>query len=247
MRVGIMGAGAMATEVKKMVLEKVRGGDDIAFSGMYEPLGGGEIDAAFEEAPDVLIDFSNPANINMLCDYAERKRCALVIATTGCNDDQKERIRLASLLVPVVYSANYSLGINVVKKVVAELSDVIGEDFDIEIVERHHRRKVDAPSGTAILLADAINESGKYDFTYGRYGSSRRKPLEIGVHAVRGGGIVGDHSVIFAGDDEVIEVSHSAGSRKIFAAGALRAAEFVTGVKPGLYDMEDVLWDRNVR
>jgi len=267
MRIGISGAGAMAREVEKILSEKISGGADYEYAGMYEPLSGKSIEEYFgsseegkssekcfgssEEGtagvsgsgrPDVIIDFSNPANVLSLCDYAEKEGAALVIATTGFNDEQRARIALAGMSVPVVFSANFSLGVNVVKKVVAELARVLSYDYDIEIVEKHHKRKIDAPSGTAIILADAINESGKYEFTYGRFGSSKRKPLEVGVHAVRGGGIVGEHSVIFAGDDEVIEVSHSAGSRRIFASGALKAAEFACAASAGLYDMEDVLW-----
>ena len=164
-----------------------------------------------------------------------------MIATTGCGDAETERIKLAAEKVPVVFSANYSLGITVMARIAEEMTDILRENFDIEIVEKHHRNKLDAPSGTALLLARAVNNKGNYEFTYGRYGSARRNKQDIGIHAVRGGGIVGEHSIIFAGDEEVIEIKHHAASKRIFAVGALKAAEFVIGKEKGLYDMKDVL------
>lgn len=242
MKIGISGAGKMAHVVKAYAEEKSCIGGEIELCGMYEPLGEKSIEEVFEEVPDVLIDFSNPANIDTVCEYAEQHGTALVIATTGCGERERKRISDAGKKLPVVFSANYSLGIVVMEKVIEEMTEVLGDDFDIEIVEKHHKHKLDAPSGTALLLADAVNVSGKYEFTYGRFGNRKRVPEEVGIHAVRGGGIVGDHSVYFAGDDELIEVSHRAGSRKIFAAGALKAARFAIYSKPGVYKMRDVIW-----
>ena len=140
-----------------------------------------------------------------------------------------------------MFSANYSLGINVMKRVISEITPILEDAFDIEIVEKHHNRKLDAPSGTAKMLLAAADEDGRYDHVFGRDGN-RKRGREIGVHAIRGGSIAGEHTVIYAGDDEILEVKHTAGSRKIFAAGALKAAAFAVNAEPGLYNMEDVLF-----
>ena len=158
---------------------------------------------------DVIIDFSNPANLQMLADYCRANSCPAVIATTGFEADQLKEIEKLAEAVPVVFSANYSLGINVMKRVIAEITPILEDTFDIEIIEKHHNRK-----------------RGK----------------EIGVHAIRGGTIAGEHTVIYAGTDEILEVKHTAGSKKIFAAGALKAAAFAVQALPGLYSMEDVLF-----
>ncbi len=241
MKIGIVGAGAMGKTVNEYIEERRTRGEDFESVGMAELMGGGSIESAFSETPDIVIDFSNPANIEKTCAYAEEHSIPAVIATTGCGDVERARINKAAEKVPVVFSANYSLGITVMERVAAEMTEILGGNFDIEIVEKHHRNKLDAPSGTALLLANAINSRGNYEFTYGRYGSSLRKKQEIGVHAVRGGGIVGEHSIIFAGDEEVLEIKHHAASKRIFAVGALKAAEFVINKEIGLYDMKDVL------
>lgn len=241
MKIGIIGAGAMGNTVNNYIKERRAQGDDFESLGTAELINGGSIEEAFGETPDIIIDFSNPANIEKTCSYAEEHGIPAVIATTGCGDTETERIKLAAEKVPVVFSANYSLGITVMARIAEEMTDILGENFDIEIVEKHHRNKLDAPSGTALLLARAVNNKGNYEFTYGRYGSERRKKQDIGIHAVRGGGIVGEHSIIFAGDEEVIEIKHHAASKRIFAVGALKAAEFAIGKEKGLYDMKDVL------
>ncbi len=241
MKIGIVGAGAMGKTISSYIEERKAHGEDFESVGMAELLGGGSIEEAFSEVPDVVMDFSNPANIEKTCTYAEEHRIPAVIATTGCGDTERARIAHAAEKVPVVFSANYSLGITVMEKIAGEMTEFLGGSFDIEIVEKHHRNKLDAPSGTALLLANAVNSKGNYEFTYGRYGSSLRKKQEIGVHAVRGGGIVGEHSIIFAGDEEMLEIKHHAASKRIFAVGALLAAEFAAGKQSGLYDMKDVL------
>lgn len=250
MKIGIVGAGTMGHVVKQYIDEMEEQGQDLCCLGMAELMNGGTLEEAFSETPDVLIDFSHPANIGNVCTYAGTQGIPAVIATTGCGAREEEQIRQAGRQVPIVFSANYSLGITVLDQVVEEMAAVLGSGFDIEIIEKHHRRKKDAPSGTALLLARAVSRGGRkgsgsdYEFTYGRYGSALREKREIGIHAVRGGGIVGDHTVLFIGDEEVIEIKHHAQSKRIFAAGAVRAARFAVKQKPGLYDMKDVLWTR---
>lgn len=196
-------------------------------------------------AADVVIDFSSVEAADTLLDFIEQKKIPAVICTTGLSEAQIDRINELSSVSPILRSANMSLGINVLSKVLAEVAPTLKKaGFDIEIVESHHRRKLDAPSGTALLLADSINSSmdEKLDYTYDR--SDRHEPRrenEIGISSVRGGTIVGDHDVIFAGEDEVISFNHRAYSRKIFANGAIAAAKFLIGKSNGLYDMSDVI------
>lgn len=196
------------------------------------------------EPADVLIDFSNPALLDSLLDFGLRKNMPLVLCTTGYTGKQVEQIRQASATIPVFFSGNMSLGINLLIELSKKAAKVLGEDFDVEIVEKHHNRKIDAPSGTALMLADGISESLKENMEYVYDRHSRRKArgkTEIGIHSVRGGTIVGEHEVIFAGPQETITLSHSAQSKEIFAAGALHAAEFLKDKASGLYSMADLL------
>jgi len=194
---------------------------------------------------DVIIDFSAAAAVDSVLDYAVEKRIPLVECTTGLSAEQIAHLENASKQVAILRSANMSLGINTLLKLLKDAVRVLGDaGFDIDIVEKHHRRKLDAPSGTAIALADAVNEAsdGRYTYTYDR--SQRRMPRpseEIGISAVRGGTIVGEHDVIFAGTDEVIEFRHTAYSRAVFGKGAISAAVFLSGKPAGLYDMSDVI------
>lgn len=194
---------------------------------------------------DAVIDFSNPANLSSLLRWCTEKQTPIVLCTTGYSSEQLEEINRASRKIPVFRSGNMSLGINLLVELVKKAVAVLGMDYDIEIVERHHNRKVDAPSGTAVMLADAAAEVVKYDaqYIYDRQSvRKRREKNEIGISSVRGGNIVGEHEVIFAGNQEVLELKHSALSRDVFAEGAVKAAIFMSGIKsPGLYDMKDVL------
>lgn len=196
-------------------------------------------------AADVVIDFSSVEAADTLLDFIEQKKIPAVICTTGLSEAQIDRINELSSVSPILRSANMSLGINILSKVLAEVAPTLKKaGFDIEIVEAHHRRKLDAPSGTALLLADSINSSmdEKLDYTYDRSDiHEQRREDEIGISSVRGGTIVGDHDVIFAGEDEVISFNHRAYSRKIFANGAIAAAKFLMGKSNGLYDMSDVI------
>lgn len=193
---------------------------------------------------DVIIDFSNPAVLPELRLLAERDKKALVIATTGYSDTQKiERDALAEI-IPLFTSANMSLGINLLSRLAQDAAKVLYPEFDIEILEAHHRRKVDAPSGTALFLADRINAVLDDGLVYCTERAARRtaRPAqELGLSSIRGGTIVGEHDIIFAGEDEVITLKHSAGSRQVFAAGAAAAAAFVAGKAAGHYSMDDLL------
>ena len=235
MNVAVLGGGVMGRLLAQMTEEK----EGCNLAGVIEPMEGqkpGDLDAV-----DVIIDFSNPANLDMLIGYCRETGRPAVIATTGYEAEQIEAIEKLAGEDPVVFSANYSLGINVMKRVISEITPILEDAFDIEIVEKHHNRKLDAPSGTAKMLLAAADEDGRYDHVFGRDGN-RKRGREIGVHAIRGGSIAGEHTVIYAGDDEILEVKHTAGSRKIFAAGALKAAAFAVNAEPGLYNMEDVLF-----
>ncbi len=235
MNVAVLGGGAMGKVLADMTEEK----EGFRLAGVIEPMEGQSPDDL--ENVDVIIDFSNPANLGMLTEFCMRKGCPAVIATTGYDDDQVHEIETLAEAVPVVFSANYSLGINVMKRVISEITPILEDTFDIEIIEKHHNKKLDAPSGTAKMLLAAADEEGKYNHVFGREGN-RKRAREIGVHAVRGGTIAGEHTVIYAGEDEILEIKHTAGSKKIFAAGALKAALFTETAAPGLYSMEDVLF-----
>ncbi len=195
----------------------------------------------FTGEADAVIDFSSPAALDGLLEFARVRKVPLVLATTGYSPEQVAQVGAAALDVPVFRSANMSLGINVLLELVKKAASVLGDSCDIEIVERHHRRKVDAPSGTALMIADAAAESCGHEteYVFERHSVRRsREKKEIGISAVRGGTIVGEHEIIFAGHDEVMEIKHTAYSREIFAQGAVEAAKFIAGVeKPGLYDM----------
>lgn len=194
--------------------------------------------------PDVIIDFSHPSVLDGLLDYCLTNRVALVIATTGYSQEEIAKIHNAAKDIPLFFTANMSLGVNLIAELAKKAVNVLGDQFDIEIVEKHHNQKIDAPSGTALMLADAINEEldHQYSYTYDRHLiREKRTKKEIGLHAIRGGTIVGDHDIIFAGRDEVITLSHHAASKEVFAVGAVNAAIFLKGKEPGLYNMKDLI------
>lgn len=225
----------------------VAGVDNAACEGMPCPVvDAPEGLAALAQKPDVVIDFSLPQATDKLLDYCAANGLPCVICTTGLSDDIKAKMKDASAKTAVFFSGNMSLGINLLSHLVKKAQAVL-EGFDIEIVEKHHHTKVDAPSGTALMLADAANEAagGRYHYVYDRHAvRQQRDPDELGIHSVRGGSIVGEHEVIFAGPDEVVSLSHIAYSRKVFASGAVAAALYLAGKGPGLYDMDDMLEGR---
>ena len=200
-----------------------------------------------EECPeaDVVIDFSTASAVDGLLAYCSEKKLPVVVCTTGLSEDQTKALDKAAEKTAVLKSANMSVGINLLEVLIAQAAPKLAAaGFDVEIVEKHHKMKIDAPSGTAIALAEAANDAlgGDYEFVYDRSGRREKRPVkEIGVSAVRGGTIVGDHDVIFAGQDEVITLSHRAYSRAVFGKGAVEAAKFLSGKESGFYTMGDVL------
>ncbi|MFT4144507.1 MAG: 4-hydroxy-tetrahydrodipicolinate reductase [Mobilitalea sp.] len=194
---------------------------------------------------DVIIDFSAPVNLEEMLEFAVKRKIGIVLCTTGFSKDQMVLIEEASKIIPVFKSANMSVGVNLISKLLKEAAVVLTDaGFDIEIVEKHHNKKVDAPSGTALALADVMNEALNHEYEYKYDRSQERTPRnkkEIGISAVRGGTIVGEHEVIFAGLDEVIEIKHTAYSKAIFAKGAIQAAKFLPGNDAGMYSMSDLM------
>lgn len=196
------------------------------------------------EKADAIIDFSNPALLDSLLAYSKLNKIPVVIATTGYDDIQKKEIESAAKETAVFFTYNMSMGINLLATLAKKATAVLGRDFDIEIVEKHHNQKIDAPSGTALMLADAICEEidGSMKYEYDRHSKrEKRSKNEIGIHSVRGGTIVGEHEIIFAGRDEIITLSHSARSKEIFAVGAVNAAVFMAGKDNGMYSMKDLI------
>lgn len=196
-----------------------------------------------KERADVIIDFSSPAALKSEMEWATEHNIPVVLATTGYSSEQLDYIDGCAKKIPVFKTANFSLGVNLLVKLVKMTAEALGENFDIEIIEKHHSRKADAPSGTALMLAEGANSAfgDKKEYLKGRDGIVGKRGKEIGIHAVRGGTIVGEHEVMFAGGDEIITLSHSARSKKIFAAGAVKAAQWIVGKPAGKYDMTDIL------
>lgn len=198
--------------------------------------------ADVKEDSDVVIDFSNPLALDGILEYCLKTKTPVVLATTGYNDEEMEKIHEAAKQIPVFLSFNMSLGVNILLKLVKEAAKNLA-NFDIEIIEKHHNKKVDSPSGTAVMIANAVKEIREQsEFIYGRHGrTGKRQQNEVGIHAVRGGTIVGEHSAIFAGNDEILEINHSARSKNVFAEGAIAAAKYLVNQKPGFYNMDDML------
>jgi len=232
MKIVVYGAGVMAQYVKESILNT---GDE--FLGFIDPLGNGDYvtlkntDIEYEG----IIDFSHFSLLEEVLESAIEKNVPLLIATTGHSEEQLKKINEAADKIPLIKATNTSVGVSVLNEIVAYATKLL-QGFDIEIIEKHHNRKIDAPSGTANTLLEIINENLKeeYDTVYGREGHSKRKEKEIGMHSIRGGNIVGEHSVIFAKNDEIIE-------GKIFSDGSVKAINYLKGKKPGMYTMKDVL------
>lgn len=193
---------------------------------------------------DVLIDFSRPEALKDLLNLSIEKNRPIILCSTGYSEDDLKLITEKSNIIPIFKSANMSLGINLLNSLLKKVVPILCDNYDIEIIEKHHNQKVDSPSGTALLLADTIKDSipDETKYIYGRKGISKREKDEIGIHSIRGGSIIGDHDILFAGSGEVIEISHKALSREVFAVGALKAAEYMCdSILPRLYTMEDVI------
>ncbi len=200
--------------------------------------------ADIREKADCIIDFSHPSVLDGLLEYAVKTNTPAVICTTGLSKEQVSKIEFYSREVPLFFSANMSIGVNLLMDLVSRAAKILDGSFDIEIVEKHHNQKLDAPSGTALAIADTISDAVSFNpqYVYDRHSvRKKRGKTEIGIHAVRGGNIVGEHTVIFAGTDEVIEITHSAASKEVFAVGAVKAAVFMQKCPPGLYAMNDLI------
>lgn len=242
-------SGKMGSVITDIISEDneaqiVAGVDPFFKEGLKYP-----VHPTFNELPeaDVIIDFSNPAALDNILEYSVKNGVALVAATTGYTDAEVEKIKSAAKKIPVFFTFNMSLGINLLTSLVKKATAVLGDSFDIEIIEKHHNQKIDAPSGTAIMLANAVNKAldNRMIYEYDRHSKrEKRSKNEIGIHSVRGGTIVGEHEVIFAGNNEVVTLTHQAFSKNVFATGAIKAAKFLSGKKPGLYDMNDLISEK---
>ena len=236
MKVILSGHGRMGRMVEEILTQA---GDQVlgvVDQGLFED------PAQVPGEPEVIIDFSHPSCLDSLLDFAVKTGCALVLGTTGYTPEQMQRIAQAAKAAPIVQSYNYSLGVHLLKKAVEAIAPQLLEaGFDVEIVETHHNQKADAPSGTAKLLLKAIDPEETRPRLYGREGMIGPRGHEIGIHALRGGTVAGEHSVYFFGEDETLELRHSAASRRIFAVGAVRAARFACGKAPGLYGMDQIV------
>ena len=200
------------------------------------------------EQADVIIDFSSPVGLKERLDYAKANGLGVVLAATGFTADDLKMVDEYAKEIAIFKTANLSLGVNLMQALIKAAAEVLGDSYDVEIIERHHNLKKDAPSGTALMLADTINEAfdNQKRFVNGRDGIvGAREKSEIGIHAVRGGTIVGEHEVMFAGEDEIITITHSARSKRVFAVGAIRAAKFLSGKQAGMYEMKHLLAEEN--
>ena len=196
----------------------------------------------FPGKADVIVDFSHHTALLPLTEYASATGTPLVVATTGHTEEERALMTKTAEQVALFFSGNMSIGINLLMELCRQAAATLGESFDVEIIEKHHNQKLDAPSGTALMIADALCEDAEHPYVYDRHTvRKKRERGEIGLHAVRGGNIVGEHEVMFCGQNEIVTLSHSAASREVFATGALRAARFMQGKGPGFYNMDDVI------
>jgi 4-hydroxy-tetrahydrodipicolinate reductase len=238
MKVLITGYGRMGRLIEDTL---VKSGDELA--GWIDIENVAELESS-EKIADVIMDFSNPSLTDTVVAYAARTKTPLLSGTTNMSADQHKALAQLADAVPVIWASNYSLGVNLFMHILPQIKAAL-PDWDIEITETHHNKKVDAPSGTAKSLADAIDPTGEYERVYGRSGNcGARTTREIGMHALRGGTVTGEHRVDFFGNDEVFEITHKAGSRQILVDGAIAAARKLITKEPGLYTMETLLFDQ---
>lgn len=247
MNIAVYGSGAMG----QLVADLIRQSPHLSLAGIIDSkrediskgiyLSLSKLENISNKKVEAIIDFSHPSNLEDILLIATSNSLPTLIATTGYSSKDLEDIRKASSLAPILFTRNTSIGVNLISKVVSSIASTLGDDFDIEIIEKHHNKKLDSPSGTAKMLYDSISTTNDYKLVNGREGMKKRETKDIGVHAIRGGSIVGEHSVIFAGLDEVIEIKHEALSKKIFAKGAIRGISYLKNKENGLYTMDDVL------
>ncbi len=201
------------------------------------------------EHVDAIVDFTVPAALPELLRFAQRKKLPLIIGTTGLTERDLRLIQTAAERIPIFQTGNMSLGVNLQLALAKTAAAALGSDFDVEIIEKHHRKKIDAPSGTALMLADCIasQHAGGLDYAYGRREKNKRRADdELGIHSIRGGTVVGEHEVLFIGNDEIVGIAHKAYSKQVFARGALRAARYLQGKKPGVYNMQNIVTEHDI-
>ena len=232
MRIAVIGKGKMGTLIQSSALKK---GHEVV--GCFDCTDQEKLNVSV----DMVIDFSHRDNLDWVISYTKKNGNALVYGTTGLEATDLEKLQDLSCFVPVFYATNYSLGIAVLKQVIEKVTPLLKEDFDMEIVEKHHNQKKDAPSGTPLTLLEAMDPNHEFEHVFGRQGMVGARQKEIGIHAVRGGTIAGEHSVLYCGQDEILTFSHEALSRQIFVNGALKAAEFLENQEPGLYSMKELI------
>lgn len=225
---------------------RIAAGVDLNASALSLPFPVYENISDFDGKGDVIVDFSHHLALPSLLSYAKATKTPLVVATTGHTEDELALMRESSEEIAIFYSGNFSIGINLLVNLAKQAARTLGVDFDVEIIEKHHNKKLDAPSGTALMIANAVaDEREESEYVYDRHSVRKaREQSEIGIHSVRGGTIVGEHEIIFAGTNEVVSISHSAASREIFATGALRAAVYLANKSAGLYSMTDLIEGR---
>lgn len=235
MKTCVIGYGAMGKIVSEML------GDNLACNVALEC----EYKSLFDckEEFDCIIDFSNPKNLDMILEYENIYHKPIVFATTGYTNTELEKINQLATNTPVLHSANFSLGVILLNRLVKEVTPILKDLCDIEIIEAHHNKKIDSPSGTAKMLLNSVINATEYEAKYGREGICKRSEKEVGVHSIRGGSVVGEHEVMYLGNDEVLSIKHTASSKKIFAVGAIKAIKWLKDKENGLYDMEDVLFN----
>lgn len=235
MKVAVVGKGRMGQLIAQTAQE--HGHEVVAMADIFNKE---EVMPDFVTA-DVVLDFSHPDNLSWILEAIDQKNIALVEGTTNFTPKQLESLKEASKTNPIFFSANYSLGIAVLKRLCAIAAQALNEGWDMEIIEKHHNKKADAPSGTALALLEAIDPNNEYKRVFGRSGTTGPRQKEIGIHAVRGGSVPGDHEVLFLSQDESLSLAHHANSRQIFVNGAIQAAEFMNDKPAGLYDMTDLV------
>lgn len=233
MQIGIIGRGKMGSLISSTAISK--GHEVLAMADINNK------EDLTSKKVDVVLDFSHRDNLTWVEEYCKESGTALVYGTTGLSQEQISSLHELSNSNAVFYSANYSYGVAVLQKLVKQASELLADDYDIEIVEEHHNQKQDAPSGTAVMLLNTIDPDNDYKHVYGRQGMVGKREKEIGIHAIRGGTVAGIHTVSFYGDNETIEVKHIANSRQIFVNGAIKAAEYLNTQGPGFYNMDDLI------
>ncbi len=240
MRIGVVGGGTMGRILARDIDEST----DFVLAGVVDNQNSQDLNK-LEELGEVdgIIDFSHPSYLGEVLEYCIKNTTPLLLATTGYSTQNISNIKEASKKIPLIFTGNTSMGINLLGEVVERVARSLGEDFDIEIIEKHHNKKLDSPSGTAKLLFNKVTSGLDRDVeeVNGRKGMRKRSKDEVGVHAIRGGTIVGEHSVIFAGEDEIIELKHEALSKRIFTRGSLKGIKYLEGKQAGFYKMTDVL------